>query len=100
MFAAGPATNLLPLIMLLLLGGVAGQFVAKDDYIHVRGIIAEGGANEAGMEPWDTLVSIDGQPVHTTEDFRSIMAGYAANDTVDLVVIHQDGQRETLSPRW
>lgn len=98
MFAAGPATNLFAaFIMLLLLGGVAGQFVAKDDYIHVRGIIAEGGANEAGMEPWDTLVSIDGQPVHTTEDFRSIMGGYAANDTVDLVVIHQDGQRETLS---
>lgn len=98
MFAAGPATNLFAaFIMLLLLGGVAGQFVAEDDYIHVRGIIAEGGANEAGMEPWDTLVSIDGKPVHTTEDFRSIMGGYAANDTVDLVVIHQDGQRETLS---
>ena len=47
MFAAGPATNLFAaFIMLLLLGGVAGQFVAEDDYIHVRGIIAEGGANE------------------------------------------------------
>ena len=98
MFAAGPATNLFAaFIMLLLLGGVAGQFVAEDEYIHVRGIIAEEGANEAGMEPWDTLVSIDGKPVHTTEDFRSIMGDYAANDTVDLVVIHQDGQRETLS---
>lgn len=98
MFAAGPATNLFAaFIMMLLLGGVAGQFVAKEDYIHVQGIVLEGGADEAGMQPWDTLVSIDGQPVHTTEDFRAILQDYRANDTVEMVVIHQDGERETLS---
>jgi membrane-associated protease RseP (regulator of RpoE activity) len=49
------------------------------------------------MQPWDTLVSIDGQPVYTTEDFRNILQEYRANDTVEMVVIHQDGERETLS---
>ena len=97
MFAAGPATNLFAaLLMLMLLGGLATQFVAEEEYIHVQGIVVEGGAEEAGMQPWDTLVSIDGVPVHTTDDFRSILQGYSSNDTVDLVVIHQDGTRDTL----
>ena len=97
MFAAGPATNLFAaFIMLLLLGGLATQIVAEEDYIHVQGIVVDGGADQAGMQPWDTLVSIDGQPVHTTDDFRDILVGYKSNDTVDMVVIHQDGTRETL----
>ena len=97
MFAAGPATNLFAaFIMMLLLGGLASQIIAEEDYIHVQGIVVDGGADQAGMQPWDTLISIDGQPVHTTEDFRDILLGYKNNDTVDMVVIHQDGTRETL----
>ena len=97
MFAAGPATNLFTaLVTLILLGGLATQFVAEEEFIHVQGIVLEGGAAEAGMQPWDTLVSIDGTPVHTTDDFRDILSTYSANDTVDMVVIHQDGTRETL----
>jgi len=98
MFAAGPATNLFAaFVMLLLLGGVAGQVTAKEDYLHVQGIIVGEGAERAGMEPWDTLVSIDGKPIQSSEDFRTVLDGYAAHDTVDLVVLRQDGQRETLT---
>ncbi|MEK9651466.1 MAG: M50 family metallopeptidase, partial [Poseidonia sp.] len=98
MFAAGPATNLFAaLVLMLLLGGVAGQFTADEGYVHVQGIIKDEGADAAGMEPWDTLVSINGQPVHTTEDFRLILDGYRANESVDLVVIRADGERETLT---
>ena len=97
MFAAGPATNLFAaFVMFLLLGGLATQLVAEEEYVHVQGIVLEGGADQAGMQPWDTLISIDGEPVHTTEDFRNILAGYASNQTVDLVVVHQNGARETL----
>lgn len=97
MFAAGPATNLFAaFILLMLLGGLASQIVADEDYVHIQGIVQEGGADQAGMQPWDTLVSIDGQPVHTLQDFRDLLVGYKSNDTVDLVVIHQDGTRETL----
>ncbi|MEC7988813.1 MAG: site-2 protease family protein [Candidatus Thermoplasmatota archaeon] len=97
MFAAGPATNLFAaFVMFLLLGGLATQLVAEEEYVHVQGIVLEGGADQAGMQPWDTLISIDGEPVHTTDDFRNILAGYASNQTVDLVVVHQNGERETL----
>jgi membrane-associated protease RseP (regulator of RpoE activity) len=98
MFAAGPATNLFAaFVMLMLLGGLAGQMTAKEDYIHIQGIIKDEGADLAGMAPWDTLVSINGEPIHTTEDFRVVLSAYSANDSVDLVVIQENGDRVTLT---
>ena len=98
MFAAGPATNIFAAIVcLMFLGGLAGQFVASDDGVHVRGIVQEEGAYNAGLEPWDTIQSIDGQAVTNVDDFYDIMAVYSANDTIAITVIHQNGQVETLN---
>ena len=98
MFAAGPATNIFAaFVMFLLLGGLAGQFIASEDYIHVKGIVKDGGADEAGMQPWDTLISIDGQGVHDLDSFRVSLTSIHTNDTVDLVVRHENGERETLT---
>ena len=98
MFAAGPATNIFAAIVcLMFLGGLAGQFVASDDGVHVRGIVQEQGAYNAGLEPWDTIQSIDGQAVTNVDDFYDIMAVYSANDTIAITVMHQNGQVETLN---
>ena len=98
MFAAGPATNIFAAIVcLMFLGGLAGQFVASDDGVHVRGIVQEEGAYDAGLEPWDTIQSIDGQAVTNVDDFYDIMAVYSANDTIAITVMHQNGQVETLN---
>ena len=98
MFAAGPATNIFAAIVcLMFLGGLAGQFVASDDGVHVRGIVQEEGAYDAGLEPWDTIQSIDGQAVTNVDDFYDIMAVYSANDTIAINVMHQNGQVETLN---
>ena len=98
MFAAGPATNIFAAIVcLMFLGGLSGQFVASDDGVHVRGIVQEEGAYNAGLEPWDTIQSIDGQAVTNVDDFYDIMAVYSANDTIAITVIHQNGQVETLN---
>ena len=98
MFAAGPATNIFAAIVcLMFLGGLAGQFVASDDGVHVRGIVQEEGAYNAGLEPWDTIQSIDGQAVTSVDDFYDIMAVYSANDTIAITVMHQNGQVETMN---
>ena len=98
MFAAGPATNLFAaFICLLIIGGLAGQFVASNQNIHVRGIIQGQGADDAGMQPWDTLQSIDGTEIEGLDGFYSIMEDYSANDTVVLSVLHQDGTVENLN---
>jgi len=98
MFAAGPATNIFAAVVcLMFLGGLAGQFVASDDGVHVRGIVQEEGAYDAGLEPWDTIQSIDGQAVTNVDDFYDIMTVYSANDTIAITVMHQNGQVETLN---
>jgi len=98
MFAAGPATNIFAAIVcLMFLGGLAGQLVASDDGVHVRGIIQDEGAYNAGLEPWDTIQSIDGQAVTNVDDFYDIMTIYSANETVAITVMHQNGQVETLN---
>ncbi len=98
MFAAGPATNIFAAIVcLMFLGGLAGQFVATDDGVHVRGIVQEEGAYNAGLEPWDTIQSIDNKTVSNVDDFYDIMTAYSANDTIAITVLHQDGDVETLN---
>ena len=65
MFAAGPATNIfVAVVCLIFLGGLAGQFVASESGVHVRGIVQDEGADAAGFTtPWDTIQFIDEAPV-------------------------------------
>ena len=98
MFAAGPATNIFAaIICLMFLGGLASQFVATEDAVHVRGIVQDEGAYQAGLQPWDTIQYIDGQEISDVAAFYDAMEGYSANDTIALTVKHSDGQVETLN---
>ena len=98
MFAAGPATNLFAaFVLLLLLGGIAGQFASDDQSIHVTGIVKGEGADEAGMLPWDTIETIQGEDVVGLDGFREIVEQYNAGDSVLIGVLHQDGTRETVN---
>ena len=88
MFAAGPATNLFAaIILMILMGSIAGQFVAADPGVHSRAIIVDTGAEEAGLEPWDVIISINNTNVSNTDDFALIMDGLSANQTVPIQVI-------------
>ena len=70
MFAAGPATNIFAaIICLMFLGGLASQFVATEDAVHVRGIVQDEGAYQAGLQPWDTIQYIDGQEISDVDAF-------------------------------
>ena len=98
MFAAGPATNIFAaVICLMFLGGLAGQFVAEDSGVHVRGIVQDEGAYDAGLQPWDTIQFIDEEPVANVDGFYDVMAGYSANDSISITVMHRDGQIETVN---
>ena len=98
MFAAGPATNLFAaFVCLLILGGLAGQVVSTTPHPHVRGLVVDGGAEAAGMQPWDIIIAINGSEVIGLEGFRDELNLYSANETILMEVQHEDGQVETLS---
>ena len=60
MFAAGPATNLFAAFFLMIvLGQVAGQFVAADSGVHSSQIIKDSAADESGLQAWDTIIAIN-----------------------------------------
>ncbi len=97
MFAAGPATNLFAaFICLMLLGGLAANFTSTTENPHVRGVIKDAGADEAGMQPWDSILQIDGVEVYGVEGFQNILKNYHANDTITVQVMHENGSLDSI----
>ena len=97
MFAAGPATNLFAaFVCLLLLGGLAGNLTSANMNPHVQGIVKDSGADQAGLQPWDTILRIDDVEISGIEGFQTVMAGYSANETILVDVLHENGGEETI----
>ena len=97
MFAAGPATNLFAaFVCLMLLGGLAGSLTSSSSNPHVQGIVKDSGADQAGLQPWDTLLRIDGVEIDGIEGFQTLMTGYAANDTIRVDIVHENGDEDTI----
>ena len=98
MFAAGPATNIFAaFILMIILGQVAGQFEPADSGVHSSKIIVESGAAEAGLEPWDVIIAINGSDIDDTQDFVNVMDGLTAGQTVPMEIIrYSTGSQETI----
>ena len=98
MFAAGPATNIFAaFILIILLGQVAGQFSAQDPGVHSSQIIVDSGADEAGLEAWDVITSINGTEISDAEDFANLMEELSAGQIVPMEVVrYSSGETETL----
>ena len=97
MFAAGPATNIFAaIIIVFLMGGIAGHFVAASPGVHASGIVLDAGADDAGLQPMDVITAIDDKPVANLEEFKDVMSQHSAGDSVTLQVVRVEGQRESL----
>jgi membrane-associated protease RseP (regulator of RpoE activity) len=98
LFAAGPSTNLFAcIICLLMLGGLAGQFIASQPGLHAQGIVEESGAADGGLNAFDTIVAIDNQSVTSLADFDAVMSSHSAGDVVTIdIVRHDSGQSQQL----
>ena len=96
MFAAGPATNIFAaMILLLLLGGLASQFAAAEEGVHIRGVVVGTGAEEAGLEPWDRIVAIDNMPIVDDTSFTEALSTHEAGETVTLTLVNLKGETRT-----
>lgn len=60
------------------------------------GVLKDGPAGKAGLKIDDTILSIGGEPVRTTDDFHRLIDSYRpGNDAV--VAFERDGQKASLS---
>ena len=88
LFAAGPAINLVAtFIFLVILGFVSTGFVASNPGIHAIAIIDEGGADEAGIMPYDIITHVDGIVVPDYDSFSLQMDSLEAGDVIIFTVI-------------
>ena len=64
--------------------------------VYVGEVTAGGPAAKAGMKVGDTIVSVAGKPTPSTSALTSALAPLKPGQTVKVVVVHQDGTRDTL----
>jgi membrane-associated protease RseP (regulator of RpoE activity) len=62
----------------------------------VSGVVAGGPADEAGIEPEDVIVSIDGQAVSSADEFVAVIRSHEPQDIIPLVV-DRDGQQVAVT---
>ncbi len=100
LFAAGPSINILATyVVLIVLSAVASGMATEYDGVHARGIIQGEAADEAGLQPFETITRIGEQSISTTEDFSEEMRELSAGDEVSLTVLSSPGSSDLMSER-
>ena len=100
LFAAGPSINIFATyLILILLSSVASGMIAENEGVHARGIVIGGGAEEAGLLPFETITHIDGDRIGGYSEFSSEMDGIAAGDEAVLTVLSWSDDSESWSER-
>ncbi len=70
--------------------------VTADRGVVVTDVQAGSGAEAAGIEIGDVILTIDGKGIDATGDVRSAIVAHQPNDTI-TVVVERDGQETTLT---
>ncbi len=97
LFAAGPSINIFATYaVLILLSSVASGMVAENDGVYAKGIVVGGGAEEAGLLPFETITHIDGNQIGEYSDFSREMGEITAGDDAVLTVL----SRSNVSDPW
>ena len=64
--------------------------------IYVVDVVSGSGADKAGLQPGDRIVSIDGSEIASRDDVTAIIDQHTAGDTISITVA-RDGQMVTVS---
>jgi membrane-associated protease RseP (regulator of RpoE activity) len=100
LFAAGPSINIFATyVVLILLSSVASGMVAENDGVHARGIVVGGGAEEAGLLPFETITHIDGNQIGEYSDFSREMGEIVAGDEAVLTVLSRYNTGDSWTER-
>lgn len=63
----------------------------------IADVVAGGPADDAGVQVGDVVVQFDGQDVTTAEELGAAIRSHAPGDRVEVVVVHEDGERATFT---
>jgi len=97
LYAAGPSINIIATyVALIVLSAAASGLVASHPGVYATGIIAEEGAEEAELLPYEIITRIDGVRISDRSEFSEQMDLLSAGDEVTLTKLshpNSDGLR-------
>ena len=95
---AGSIMHMIIAIVLLLVVYNVWGFREESGRVGIAEVSTGSGAAQAGIEPGDILVSIDGETLSSAEAVQTAVQAHAPGDVIS-VVIERDGAVQTLSAR-
>ena len=72
---------------------VAPVEVNEGEGVLISGVKPDSAATEAGLVRGDIILEIDGKPINSTFEMKTIFAEMEPGDTVELTVLHGDETR-------
>jgi regulator of sigma E protease len=100
-YAAGPLVNIfLAFVLLSVFLGLPVSFVTGNGLM-VHSVAVNSSAEEAGIEPGDIILEVEGQPLHRWGDMQDIISSVEEGTEVTLL-LQRNGQEEerTLKPKF
>ena len=77
--------------------GTIPDFSKESGGILLSGVMPESAAEEAGLQPKDLLVEIDGMKLDTIEDFQAALAGKAPGDRITIRYVRDGETKEAAA---
>jgi regulator of sigma E protease len=100
-YAAGPLVNIfLAFVLLSVFLGLPVSFVTGNGLM-VHSVAVNSSAEEAGIDPGDIILEVDGQPLHRWGDMQDIVNSVEEGTEITLL-LQRNGQeiQTTLKPRF
>jgi regulator of sigma E protease len=100
-YAAGPLVNIFLAFVLLSAFFALPVSVIAGNGLMVNSVAVNSSAEEAGIEPGDIILEVDGQPVHTWGDMQDIVNSVAEGTEISLLLL-RNGQeiQTTVKPKF
>jgi len=95
-YAAGPLVNIFLAFILLSAFLALPYSVMAGDGLMVRAVVENSPAEEAGIEPGDIILEVEGQPVHRRGDLSNIVNSVEEGTEITLLLL-RNGQEEEIT---
>jgi S1-C subfamily serine protease len=77
--------------------GVQFDFASTGDGALIAGVIDDGPADDAGVQPGDVVVLFDGEPVGSTDELGELIRSHAPGDVVEVGIVRPDGSEVVVT---
>jgi regulator of sigma E protease len=95
-YAAGPLVNIFLAFLLLSAFLALPVGIVVSNGLIVRAIAGNSSAQEAGIIPGDTILEIEGQPVHTQGDVQNIVNSVEQGTEISLLLLRNGQETQTM----